>query len=153
MKQSRKKSIVNVVFVIVLLVTLVVAAVSLYFDLKQSADEDDIGLSYILAPAFTLLFLIPVVMVECDVFYVVRYFMADRAKRTHSKTIMNIIACVLSCGIVFSECDMIFSFDIVPFNMQEILMFALLGAWLVLRVVYAAVGARCTTRKNTQNRL
>lgn len=141
MNQNRKKLIVNVVFIVVLLATLVSAAVSLYFDLEQSAAEDDIGLSYILAPAFTLLFLIPAVVVESDVFYVVRYFMADRAKRTCGKTIMNILACALSCGIVFSECAMIFSFDFLSVKMLEILVFALLGAWLVLRVVYAVVGA------------
>lgn len=127
---TNKKRIIHIVFGLILLITFISFFISLMVGYSQPAD-DIFGHSMDLA--ITLVISVPVFVAEIEMHFNALYFFTVEEKKT-VKTVLNIIGCVLAFGMIISTL-LCFLYNVA----FESLMFILLGAYLLLRIIYFIV--------------
>lgn len=93
MKKNKERFIINVSFLLVFLLTIITSVILLNIEKQKSAMTDDIFGSY-MDGFIGLIFLIPVVLAECDLFYIVRYIFLHDTVKSGFRNKINIF-----CGI------------------------------------------------------
>ena len=98
MKPITKKQIINLSFIVVLLLTLVIFNALLQANMAHSQINDDI-LGSKMDIFIGIVFLIPIILAEIDIFYTIKYLLLQQVKNKN-RTLINIISCILSILII-----------------------------------------------------
>ncbi len=134
-----RRRVINILYVVILTITLILFAITMNCSFEQSIANDDPLGAHLTVP-FGIMFLIPILIAEFDMYYVAKYFLLDICPRTTGKTWLNAVACLLSCGIVLLIPCCVFCGFIRGVHMDYTLMAVLWGcvilAYLVVRIIY-----------------
>ena len=95
MLKSKKIFIINVLFLLIVLSTIIAFVVLWNVEKSKSAMTDDIFGSY-MDGFIGLIFLIPVLFAECDIFYIVRYIFLPDMIKSRVRTAINIFCGAMS---------------------------------------------------------
>lgn len=93
-----KKQIINLSFIVVLLLTLVIFNALLQANMAHSQINDDI-LGSKMDIFIGIVFLIPIILAEIDIFYTIKYLLLQQVKNKN-RTLINIISYILSILII-----------------------------------------------------
>ena len=101
MKPITKKRIIYLSFIIVLLLTLIIFNALLQANISYSQTNDDI-LGSKMDVFIGIVFLIPIILAEIDIFYTIKYLLLQQLNKNKYRTLINIISCSLSIFIIIA---------------------------------------------------
>lgn len=141
MDYKQKERIVNIVFAIIFILTVLAAILLFVYGLidrnvsEYNFDDNKDKLDYYFNFGFisVIFMLIPIFVFEFDLFFDFRYFVQPKSYRSAFKTVLNAVLCILSCMAVFLTV-----FVMLTNNTDSILSlyFYYLCAYILLRIIY-----------------
>lgn len=142
MDLKRRKLIINVSFIIVLFLTFAVSIVLFYLGIESAEvnDDDLLGspsFNFGFMMAFTILYLIPTIIVELDVFYTARHFLLQKYNRTRHKDFINKCCCIISVLMMVILLVSFFSlYNIYTFQLLVEVVWIWVLCYILFRTVY-----------------
>lgn len=138
---KKRSRIINITFAVILVLTLLTWAALLIYQFNSLNNmvisEEDKYVSYFYSYRFSfilsVLLFLPIILIECDIFFDMRYFIQPKSYRPMIKSILNVIACILSCLTVFSLFPALAQNDVELFL---IVCFYYICAYIPLRIIY-----------------
>lgn len=157
MEYKEKLHIVNIVFAVVILLTLLAAAGMLIYiminmqtenaNLNFTDDKDKFSYAFRFMDIIAFIFmLMPIFISECDLFFNARYFIQPKLYRDKFKTALNILCCVFSIVTIFG----FIIFTISGINFEDILFYWFVGflCYILFRIIYIVYTALKNRREN-----
>lgn len=139
---ERKIRVIDNLFRVIFVLTLIAGAAYLVFLLRQPTDDDIFGHLFDFIIAMQIFF--PPVMAEIEVYFTVKYFLQPKDRRRAYKTVINTICSAIwsimavFCMVVFID-YLLNDFNDAKFALLEIWLY-LLFVYLPLRIIYVLIG-------------